>query len=114
MVGIGGPARAAGHHRTGRQVAVRAAARRRGTRSTMRASSFRLSRLPAVLLTAAALLAGCATPPKDPDELAIYKENNDPLEPMNRYFFEVNYGLDELLFKPVASWYNLILPARVE
>ncbi len=80
----------------------------------MRASSFRLSRLPAVLLTAAALLAGCATPPKDPDELAIYKENNDPLEPMNRYFFEVNYGLDELLFKPVASWYNLILPARVE
>ena len=52
--------------------------------------------------------------PSDPDELAAYKETNDPLEPMNRYFFEVNYGLDQLLFKPVAAWYNLILPAPVE
>ena len=64
----------------------------------MRASFSNLLRLPAaVLLLAATVLAGCATPPTDPDELAAYKETNDPLEPMNRYFFEVNYGLDELL-----------------
>ena len=81
----------------------------------MRASFFNLLRVPAAaLLSAAVLLAGCATPPKDPDELAIYKENNDPLEPMNRYIFEVNNGLDELLIKPIASWYNLMLPDRVE
>ena len=81
----------------------------------MRASFSNLLRRPAaVLLLAATVLAGCATPPTDPDELAAYKENNDPLEPMNRYFFEVNYGLDQLLIKPVAAWYNLILPAPVE
>jgi len=81
----------------------------------MRASFSNLLRLPAaVLLLAATVLTGCATPPTDPDELAAFKETNDPLEPMNRYFFEVNYGLDQLLFKPVAAWYNLILPAPVE
>ena len=80
----------------------------------MRAAS-NLLRLPAaVLLLAATMLAGCATPPTDPEELAAYKENNDPLEPMNRYFFEVNYGLDELLIKPIAAWYYVILPTPVE
>ncbi|HSY88713.1 MAG TPA: VacJ family lipoprotein, partial [Verrucomicrobiae bacterium] len=50
----------------------------------MRASFSNLLRRPAaVLLLAATVLAGCATPPKDPDELAAYKETNDPLEPMN-------------------------------
>ncbi len=74
-----------------------------------------LFRLPAIIgLVAAVTLSGCATPPTDPDELAVYKENNDPLEPMNRYFFEVNYALDELLIKPIASWYDAILPTPVE
>src|SRR5215469_17047362 len=101
--------------RTDRQSAVPVVAHRRGTRSTMRASFFSLLRLPATaLLAAATLLAGCATPPTDPDELAAFKENNDPLEPMNRYIFEVNNGFDELLIKPVAAWYNLMLPAPVE
>jgi len=58
------------------------------------------------------LLAGCATPPpaSDPDALEAYKEANDPLEPMNRYFFELNYAADELLFKPLAGWYYVALP----
>ncbi len=57
------------------------------------------------------LLAGCATPPaNDPDALEAYKEANDPLEPMNRYFFELNYAADELLFKPLAGWYYVALP----
>jgi phospholipid-binding lipoprotein MlaA len=58
-----------------------------------------------------AALAGCATPPSDdPDALAAFKEANDPLEPMNRYFFELNYAADELLFKPLAGWYYVALP----
>jgi len=66
-------------------------------------------RVAAVLGIAA--LAGCATPPTDdPDALAAYQEANDPLEPMNRYFFELNYAADELLLKPLAGWYYVALP----
>jgi phospholipid-binding lipoprotein MlaA len=46
----------------------------------------------------------------DPEALAAYKEANDPLEPMNRYFFDLNYAADELLFKPLAGWYYVALP----
>ena len=81
----------------------------------MRTISRKFFRLPALAaLVAVVSLSGCATRPTDPDELAAYKENNDPLEPMNRYFFEVNYALDELLIKPIASWYDTILPTPVE
>ena len=76
----------------------------------------KLFRLPAAaILATAVLLAGCATPPKnDPEALAAYKENNDPFEPLNRYIFELNFALDELVLKPLASWYNLLLPTPVE
>jgi phospholipid-binding lipoprotein MlaA len=75
----------------------------------------KLFRLPAAFaLIAVVSLSGCATPPTDPEDLATYKENNDPLEPMNRYFFEVNYALDEILLKPIASWYDAIVPTPVE
>jgi phospholipid-binding lipoprotein MlaA len=85
----------------------------------MPSTSLRLSRLPALgaivgAILLSSLLTGCATPPKDPDELATYKENNDPMEPLNRYFFDINYGFDELVFKPLAAWYNLLLPTPVE
>jgi len=66
-------------------------------------------------LAAAAILgAGCATPPQDPVQRAAYDEANDPLEPVNRYFFEVNYGLDELVVKPLAGWYYTALPNFVQ
>jgi phospholipid-binding lipoprotein MlaA len=66
----------------------------------------------AASLLGLALLGGCATPPSadDPEALAAYKEANDPLEPMNRYFFELNFAADELLFKPLAGWYYVALP----
>lgn len=62
------------------------------------------------------LATGCATKPDPADEAAVqaYHEANDPLEPMNRYFFDVNQFLDEILLKPFAGWYHLALPDPAE
>lgn len=63
----------------------------------------------AVLLVVAlslALLAGCAhSPPTQP---------NDPLEPMNRAFFETNRVLDKHILRPLASGYHKVTPDPVE
>src|SRR5690348_17486864 len=69
--------------------------------------------LAAGTLSMALAIGGCATAPDPSDEAAVqaFNEANDPLEPMNRYFFEVNHGLDELLVKPFAGYYNIALPA---
>ncbi len=64
-------------------------------------------------LAAMVLTAGCATPPTDPDARAAYDEANDPLEPMNRYFFEVNYAMDQLFFRPIAGMYRTGVPEPV-
>lgn len=37
-------------------------------------------------------------------------DENDPLEPMNRYFFELNRFFDTILLKPVATWYDGVIP----
>ncbi len=59
-------------------------------------------------------LAACATPPKDPDALASWQEANDPLEPMNRDFFEFNRIFDAVLLRPVAEFYDAVLPQVVQ
>jgi len=69
--------------------------------------------LQAAALSALVLTAGCATPPTDPDARAAYDEANDPLEPMNRYFFEVNYAMDQLFFRPIAGMYRTGVPEPV-
>ncbi|MDY0881306.1 VacJ family lipoprotein [Dongia soli] len=58
------------------------------------------------------LVSGCATKPDPNDEAAVqaYNEANDPLEPMNRYFFELNNFFDEILLKQFAGYYNIALP----
>jgi phospholipid-binding lipoprotein MlaA len=63
-------------------------------------------------LAAAIVISGCASKPDPNDEAAVeaYNEANDPLEPMNRYFFEVNHFLDEVLLKPFAGYYHTALP----
>ena len=63
-------------------------------------------------LSAALLMSACASTPDPSDEAAVqaYNEANDPLEPMNRYFFEVNHFLDEVLVKPFAGYYHTALP----
>lgn len=60
-----------------------------------------------------AVLAGCATPPKDPAELAVFKANHDPLEPMNRRIFAFNQGVDKVVIKPVAEGYVHVFPGPV-
>lgn len=69
-------------------------------------------RIAGVAIIALAALAGCATPPPadDKEAMAAYKEANDPIEPLNRYFFEVNRGIDHLLLRPVAEIYRGVLP----
>jgi phospholipid-binding lipoprotein MlaA len=68
-------------------------------------------------LAAAALfaVAGCATPPPagDKEAVAAWRDANDPIEPLNRYFFELNRGLDALVVRPVAEIYRGVLPQPV-
>ncbi|MDR2901622.1 MAG: VacJ family lipoprotein [Lactobacillales bacterium] len=54
--------------------------------------------------------AGCVCRPTDPDELAIFEQNNDPFEPTNRAIWEVNMFLDEYLLEPAAKGYRFIMP----
>jgi phospholipid-binding lipoprotein MlaA len=63
----------------------------------------------AVALTGLLLTSGCVLP-NTPDKIAQLEETNDPLEPTNRYFFELNRFLDEFVFKPTATWYQGVLP----
>src|ERR1700753_258654 len=56
------------------------------------------------VLVFGALLAGCATDPEAP---------NDPLEPMNRFFFDVNQKLDRHAALPAATFYNSAVPGGV-
>jgi len=74
--------------------------------SAMRGLAARIAALAGLVV-----LAGCAMPPSnDPEALAAYREANDPLEPMNGYFFDLNNFADEILMKPLAGWYYIALP----
>ena len=60
---------------------------------------------PGVLL--ASMLAGCATAPPQSDtaDYQAYEQQNDPIEPTNRFFYSVNDKIDRYAFKPVAQGY---------
>jgi phospholipid-binding lipoprotein MlaA len=61
-------------------------------------------------LVLAALLAGCATPPTDPAERAVFEQTNDPLEPLNRKIFDLNLFVDRILIKPATTVYTTVVP----
>ena len=61
-------------------------------------------------LMLAAALGGCATPPADPADRAVWEQNNDPLEPLNRKIFAVNLAIDHAVFRPIAKAYVFIVP----
>jgi phospholipid-binding lipoprotein MlaA len=66
-------------------------------------------------LSLLALVAGCAKAPGEDakPKQVMYQDVYDPLEPMNRYFFDVNYALDALFLKPVSEIYRGVLPLGV-
>ena len=53
-------------------------------------------------------IAGCATPPSDPEALEAYREANDPIEPVNRWFFNLNQLLDKFILRPVTVVYRFV------
>lgn len=56
-------------------------------------------------------LTGCASAPKDdPEALAEFKEDNDPLEPTNRAIFAFNKIIDTIIVEPVARGYRWATP----
>ena len=59
------------------------------------------------------LAAGCADKPpaNDPDAVADYDQNNDPIEPTNRFFYKVDDSLQEYTLKPLAQGYIAVVPA---
>ncbi len=66
-----------------------------------------------LIATLAFTLGACATRPDPGDQaaMAAYQEANDPVEPLNRYFFAVNDQLlDGLILKPAAQGYDAVLP----
>ena len=56
-------------------------------------------------------LSACATRPTDPEELRIYEETNDPLEPMNRGIHAFNQVADKAILKPIAKGYRAAVPS---
>ena len=63
----------------------------------------KMHRLLCVLILGA-LVAGCATDPEAP---------NDPLEPMNRFFFDINQRLDRHAALPAATFYSSTVPSPI-
>ena len=70
-----------------------------------------------VLATALILigLAGCATrpPADDPEAVAEFEANNDPLEPFNRGMYVVNDAIDTVALRPAAVAYRTLVPGPV-
>ena len=60
-------------------------------------------------------LAGCATrpPASEPEALAEFQANNDPLEPLNRGAYAVNEAVDTVLLRPAAVAYRTLVPPPV-
>jgi phospholipid-binding lipoprotein MlaA len=62
---------------------------------------------------AAMLLGGCTARPTDPEELAYYLENRDPMEPYNRAIFGFNEVADKVVLRPLAAGYRTVVPSGI-
>jgi phospholipid-binding lipoprotein MlaA len=75
---------------------------------TSLSSAWRTTTL-AAALSASLAVSGCVIP-DTPEKVAQLEETKDPLEPLNRYIFDVNTFIDEFALKPLAWWYKIGLP----
>jgi phospholipid-binding lipoprotein MlaA len=68
-----------------------------------------------ILMLIPAALVGCATPPpaSEPAVLAAYKEANDPLEPANRFFYNMTDKVASVSLTPAARAYRRAVPNQV-
>jgi phospholipid-binding lipoprotein MlaA len=66
-----------------------------------------------IVMAVAGILGGCTTPPGEDPKNVVYNEVQDPLEPLNRYFFDVNNALDAVALKPAAHIYRDAVPDGV-
>src|SRR5687767_13537595 len=57
----------------------------------------------ALLCALVMMVSGCAVPPDNPD----------PYEPMNRFFFDLNEGLDKVILKPAPDVYVKVVPRPI-
>ena len=73
--------------------------------------------LSARLLVIAALLSVTAyatlPPAGDQEAMEEFRQNNDPAEPTNRFFYKVNDTLDTYALAPVARGYRAVVPGAV-
>jgi phospholipid-binding lipoprotein MlaA len=58
-------------------------------------------------LILAGMLSGCATAPPQSDtaDYQAYVQQDDPIEPTNRVFYNINDKIDRYAFKPIAEGY---------
>ena len=59
-------------------------------------------------------MAGCTSTSEDPLLQAEIDQINDPLEPMNRYFFAVNEFLDFFIVHPFSDTYDRVFPTVIK
>ncbi|HEX9461117.1 MAG TPA: VacJ family lipoprotein [Alphaproteobacteria bacterium] len=73
--------------------------------------TFRLSRagITATALATLLLTTGCIVPNTE-EKREQLAETHDPLEPLNRYFFDINIFLLEFVLKPASAMYQAALP----
>ena len=74
--------------------------------------------VPLLLLLLAALpsaLGACASRPPvdDPEAIAEFRQNNDPIEPFNRGSYAVHQAIDRNVLAPVARGYRAAVPDPV-
>lgn len=76
----------------------------------IRGKSRRLAAFAAPVLLLAGLLSGCAKAPPvtDTADYQAYQQQNDPWEPTNRVFYNINDKIDKYALRPVAKGYLAI------
>lgn len=66
-----------------------------------------------IAIALASVLGACATPSGENSAQVMNAEVSDPIEPMNRYFHDVNQAVDALALRPISHIYRDAVPDGV-